>query len=492
MFSDADVLKLVKQAIDTAFLKFKAGHYQDAEVILAQTLKVSPANTQALQLLGLVKHNTGQFADAIGLFKRSLELEPDNPENYNNLGLCYSGIGQFDEAISSLQRAIELEPNTACFYSNLGLQYRHKDDLELATQSFQKSLAIAETETTWGMLGGCYGEKLELDKAEECFKKAIAIRPSFAGAHIDLANVYHLKGRWKEAWKEYEWRHEVFEQLKVWQHLYDQDKLWRGEPLNNKKIIVYGEQGHGDTIHFYRYAKLMSDLRIDVTVHCAKELAPLFESRTKLFVGDPLAISREDLPEHDYHCSLMSLPYLLENVAIPTEPYLQWPSKIVLDTYSDFFKIGIVWAGNPQHPNDARRSCRLANFRGIYDIPNIKLFSLVKDVRPRMYRFKSAPVDLAEGSDDLKIVDMAPLMETFADTAAIINSLDLVISVDTAVLHLAGAMGKPAYGLLPWNCDWRWSLTGDTPVWYPSVRLFRQKRPGDWASVFSAVERKLK
>lgn len=487
MFSDADISNLVKQAIDTAFKKFQAGHYLDAEVVLVQTLKVSPNNTQALQLLGLVKHNMGQFADAIGLFKRSLEIEPENPENYNNIGLCYSGVGQFDEAISALHKAIELNP-CACFYSNLGLQYRHKEDLDRAIQSFQKALALSETETTWGMLGGCYGEKLQLEEAEECFKKAIAIKPSFAGAHVDLANVYHLQGRWDEAWKEYEWRHEVFEQLKVWKTLYDVDKLWRGEPLNGKKILIHHEQGQGDTINFFRYVKLLDG---DVTVHCTKELAPLLERYVKVFVAEPTEISTAQLPEHDCHCSIMSLPYLLRG-PIPSEPYLEAPHKIALDTYSDFFKIGIVWAGNPQHPNDARRSCRLANFRGIHDIPNVKLFSLVKDVRPRMYRFKPDPVDLTEGSNDMKIVDMAPLMDNFADTAAIIDSLDLVVSVDTAALHLAGAMGKPAYALLPWNCDWRWSQTGDTTVWYLSVRIIRQDRPGDWTSVFSNLERKLK
>jgi len=489
MFSKADVSKLVHQAIDAAFNKFKAGHYQDAEVILAQTLKVSPENTQALQLLGLVKHNTGQFADAVGFFNRSLEIEPDNPENYNNLGLCYSGIGKFDEAITNLKKAIELNPDCACFYSNLGLQYRHKEDLDAAVQCFQKSLAISETETTWGMLGGCYGEKLELEEAERCFKKALSIKPSFAGAHVDLANVYHLQGRWEEAWKEYEWRHEVFEQLKIWKLLYDQEKLWRGEPLDGKRILVHGEQGHGDTINFLRYVK---SLKGDVTVHCAEELAPLLESHVKVFVGDPTVISREELPEHDCHCSLMSLPYLLRDVPISTEPYLKTARKIDLSTYSDFFKIGIVWAGNPQHPNDARRSCRLANFHGVHDIPGIKLFSLVKDVRPRIYRLKSDPIDLTEGSGDMKIVDMAPLMGNFEDTAAIINSLDLIVSVDTAVLHLAGAMGKPAYALLPWNCDWRWSQTGDKTVWYPSVRIFRQERPGDWTSVFLQVEKGLK
>jgi hypothetical protein len=209
-----------------------------------------------------------------------------------------------------------------------------------------------------------------------------------------------------------------------------------------------------------------------------------------VYTADPLKITKEDLPPHDCHCSIMSLPYLLGK-RIPTERYLVSLKQIDLGGYSDSFKIGIVWAGNPQHPNDAKRSCRLANFRGIHDLPSVKLFSLVKDTRPRIYRLNPNPIDLTDGTDDMKIVDMAPLMNTFADTAAIINSLDLVISVDTAVLHLAGAMGKPTWALLPWSCDWRWLQSGNETIWYPSVRIFRQTQPGDWNSVFSQLEKEI-
>lgn len=504
MFSDADILKLINKATDAAFVKFKAGHHQDAEVILAQTLKVHPTNLHALQLMGLVKHATGQFDTAIDIFNKTLEIEPENSENYNNLGLCYSNTGQYDKAIDMLRKAIELNPSCAYFHNNLGLQYRHKDNIDAAIQSFQNALAISESDISWGMLGGCYGEKLELYEAEKCFKKALEINPKFAGAHVDLANVYHLQGHWDKAWPEYEWRTEVFEQLKVWKTLYDPAKQWKGESLAGKKIIVYGEQGCGDTIQFYRFMRYLKTLpeygpneQSHVTLHCDAALGPLFQGYMQRTVMGVDAIitapptSMSWVPDHDYHCSLLSLPYWLKGFPIPTERYLVTLREIDLGTYSDFFKIGIVWAGNPQHPNDARRSCPLAHFRGIHNIPGVKLFSLVKDTRPRMYRFNPNPVDLAEGTGDMKIVDMAPLMNTFEDTAAIINSLDLVISVDTAVLHLAGAMGKRTWALLPRNCDWRWLQTGEETVWYPSVRIFRQSHEKDWRTVFSLLEREI-
>jgi len=487
MFTEDDVLKLIEKAIEAAFKKFKAGCYQDAEIILNQTIKVFPTEIHALQLMGLVKHNLGKFTEAIDIFNKTIEIAPNDPENYNNIGLCYSNNGKYDAAIEMLKKAIELNPTCAYMHSNLGLQHRNINNLDSAIECFQKSLSIEESDLTWGMLGGCYGEKRHLDDAERCFKKSIEINPNFAGGHVDLANVYHLKGEWDKAWEEYEWRYEVFEQLKVWKNLYDPSKTWNGEPLDGKTIIVHGEQGHGDTIQFFRY---IHHLKARVILHCSNDLASIFAGHVdEIYTNEPSETKTEQLPVHDYHCSILSLPYLLKLKAIP--PFsLKIDKSINLDGYSNLMKIGIVWAGNPQHPNDANRSCHLKHFREIHDIPGVKLFSLVKDIRPRIYRFNANPIDLTEETEDMKIVDMAPMMETFRDTAEVINSLDLVITVDTSVLHLAGSMGKPTWALLPWTCDWRWG-SGEETIWYPSVRIFRQPSKGDWQSVFSNIKKEI-
>lgn len=493
MFTEDEILKLIEQAKDAALKKFKKGHYQDAEVILGQTLKVLgvvglPNETQTLQLMGLIKHNLGKFADAIDIFNKTIEIEPNNPENYNNIGLCYSNNGKYDTAIEMIQKAIALNPRCAYMHSNLGLQYRNINDLDAAIKCFQTSLSIEESELTWGMLGGCYGEKRDLNEAERCFKRSIEINPDFAGGHVDLANVYHLKGEWDKAWEEYEWRHEVFEQLKVWQTLYDPAKKWTGQPLEGKTIIVHGEQGHGDTIQFFRYIQYLKNAH--VILHCSGDLEDIFSGHIDMiYTKEPSEIKTEQLPVHDYHCSILSLPYLLKLKEAP--PFLLKIKKSInLDCYSNSFKIGIVWAGNPQHPNDINRSCHLKYFQEIQDIPGVKLFSLVKDTRPRIYRFNPNPIDLTEGTENMKIVDMSPVMTTFGNTAEIINSLDLVITVDTSVLHLAGSMGKSTWALLPWNCDWRWG-TGEETMWYPSVRIFRQPSKGDWHSVFSNIKKEI-
>jgi hypothetical protein len=188
----------------------------------------------------------------------------------------------------------------------------------------------------------------------------------------------------------------------------------------------------------------------------------------------------------------MSLPHILNLDYIPNEPYIFISEKIKIEKYNDKIKIGIVWAGNPEHSNDRKRSCELKMFKGIHDLNNVKLFSLMKDTRKRAYNDQNKPIDLTEGSENMQIVDFSEQIKSFHDTALIINSLDIIIGVDTSVLHLAGAMGKPCCLLLSKNNDWRWKSEGETTIWYPSMKLFRQEKNGDWSSVFEKVEKYIK
>jgi hypothetical protein len=442
--------------------------------------------------MGLIQHRIGRYQDALDCFNKSLETEPNNIENLNNAALCLSNMGRFKEAIALLKKAIGLDKDAAYLFSNLGLQYRQADDLESAILMFKIALELKEDAKAWTMLGGCYGDLRNFSEAKECFEKAVTLDWDFAPPHIDLAHLYHLTGRTREGWIEYEWRDKVYDQLKIWDMIYDPVKKWSGQP--GKTIMVHTEQGSGDAIHFARYLPFIEG---KVIVHCSEALAPLFK-QYETYTVDPVTIPirmAQDpnfkLPQHDWHCSIMSLPYLLYEPPAPTS-YLTVDKKISLSDYSDYFKVGIAWAGNPQHPNDSYRSCYLKWFEPISQIKGVKLFSLVKDTRPRAYRFNPTPIDLAEGAENMRVVDMAPMMETFEDTAAIINELDLVISVDTVVLHLAGALGKPVWGLLPWNNDWRWGLDSDKTIWYESMVLFRQSKKGDWKPVFEQITNKLK
>lgn len=484
MFSEDDILKLIEEAKNTALEKFQNKSYYEAEIILEQLLKINPDNLEALQLYGLTKYSLGNYSESLKIFDRAINLEPNNAENYNNKGLCYSGLGNYDNAISALRYAIKLSPQSAFLYSNLGLQYRHNHEHKKAILCLKKALNLNENEIAWSMLGGCYGELQELDKAEQCFLNALKLNPNFPPAHVDLANVYFTQGKYEDGWKEYEWRFEVFHQLKVWKTLYNDSKRWKGESLENKTIIIHSEQGHGDCIHYFRYIPFIKAKKI--ILHCAKEMKALFENHVdEIYVDDPKNCSK--IPHYDYCASILSLPHIMKMKEIPPLKFAI-SKKIDLSEYKNFYKIGIVWAGNPQHPNDSKRSCKLAFFKDIHDIPGVKLFSLVKDTRPRAYRFSQEPIDLTADADEMKIVNMEPMMDSFADTAAIIEALDIVISVDTSVLHLAGSLNKETYGLLPFNCDWRWGLSGHQTAWYPSMTLVRQTQPNDWKSVFDQIK----
>lgn len=490
MFSSQEIENLMNQAFEVSFQKFHDKKFQEANLILSQALKINPDNNRIIQLLALTQYALGDFNSAIINFQKSLKQYPDDAENLNNLGLCYSGLGQFDEAINCIKKSLKLKP-TSSVYSNLGLQYKHKKNYKKAISLFHKSLSLKSDASTWGMLGGCYGDLRELDEAKKCFLTALEINPNFAQAHLDLSHVYQLQGEYDKSWNEYQWRFEVFEQLKVWKEIYEPDKLWTGQSLEKKRIIIHGEQGHGDCIHFFRYLKFLNGYKI---IHCSQALKTLFEPYVdEIYTVDPTLVrnNKLDLPQHDYHCSIMSLPHILNNPVIPNDPYIECDKKLDLQDYTNYFKIGIVWAGNPQHPNDCNRSCKLNLFKEIHDLPNVKLFSLMKDLRPRAYRFHPEPIDLTENTENMRIVDMSSHIDSFKDTATIINSLDLVITVDSAILHLCGSMGKKTWALIPWNNDWRWGLNSKKTIWYPSVTLFRQKKLGNWKDVFEKMNKKL-
>ena len=501
MFTEEQINTLKSQAIKLLQKKFSENNDKEAEILAHQLLKVDEGNVQVIQLLGLIKYRSGDHQQAIEYFEKAISLNPENYENYNNMGLCLSSMGKYQEAIDVLLKALDRNSNLNFVYSNLGLQYRNNKNIGKAIECYKKSIEIEPTPEAWGMLGGCYGELRNLDEAESCFKKSIELDPNHAASHVDLASIYQLRGEWSKSWPEYEWRFKLYEQTKFWEKIYDPSTKWDGKSdIRNKKIIIHSEQGTGDMIHFFRYIKFVKEKGAYVILHCWDSLKNLLEPYVdEIYVKDPSEIpiftvrtSDFEIPKYDYQCSIMSLPYLLNLDYIPKAPYLDCTSQFNTNDYKDYFKIGIVWAGNPQHPNDSTRSCYLKNFKAIHDLPNVKLFNLQKDMRPRMYRFQESPIDLTEGTEDMKIVDVSEYQTDFEKTAAIIKSMDLIITVDTAILHLAGALGKQTFALISALGDWRWKVQGENNDWYDSVILFRQEKLNQWQDVFLDVTKKVK
>lgn len=490
-----------------------------AQIVLKQLLKCDPEHLEGLQLLGLCKHRLGENAEAVEVIQTALELNPESADNWNNLGLAYAGLGEHKRAIDSIVKAIELNPEQYLFKNNLALQYRIIGDHQKAIELLKEAIGYQEQPQLWLNLGGIYGEMKMIDEAIDCFKKAISLNPKYAAAYVDLAFGYHLKGDWKKGFSFYEWRFYYYPQMTYYLNSYDMSKFLHDEnDLKDKTILIYGEQGLGDIIQFARFCPKLKDHGARVIVHCPANL----EALIKRVPGVDDTTTRDivnkkgpELPEYDYQISMMSLPNVLQIDRIDGKAYIKAASdsfkQHMEEKYPNEFKVGVVWAGSPAHPHDKKRSIPLKNFKNLQNIPGVRLFSLQLDLRKRQYgvtfrqvdaNSKNDPlldkfhkedgiVDYQEGCDDMKLVDLTKMIKTFDDTSAILNGLDLIICCDTAVGHLAGAMGIPVWMMIPYNPDWRWGLSGDTTDWYDSMRLFRQEKRDDWSAPFKKAEEKL-
>jgi hypothetical protein len=242
---------------------------------------------------------------------------------------------------------------------------------------------------------------------------------------------------------------------------------------------LYCEQGIGDLIQFFRFIPLLKDKNICIAV--PESLQSLIKQNIDATIKT--VFSPE---EYDYHCSMISLPFLLGDNEYHAVAYLHCEKKANLENYSEL-KIGIAWAGNPQHPGDRTRSCKLEYFKKLQDIPNVKLFSLQKETSPRKYMGEQKEIDLTANCEGMGVVDLSAFINNFEDTASFINAMDLVISVDTSILHLAGALGKKTWALIPYNPDWRWGIESDTTQWYQNMKLYRQGNSSDWNDVFAKI-----
>lgn len=494
-----------------------------AEIILKQLLRCDPEHLSGLQLMGLCKHRMGENAEAVEIIQTVIELDPSNSDNYNNLGLAYGGLGEYDRAIEVMKKAIELNPDQFLFKNNLALQYRSVGNYEMAVRTLKEGLVQKEQQQLWLNLGGIYGEMRDIEEAKKCFENALKIDPEYPAAHVDMAFTHYLLGDWKNGFKEHEWRFWYYPQMQFYQKAYDPEKWWTGQPFaKGSRFLIYGEQGMGDTIQFVRYVKYLKAMGAHVTIHCS----PNLDSLVKRIEGVDATNNRDivndtgdPFPEYDYQFSLMSFPHLLQKMPdeIGGKPYITPITdkfqEYMKKEYGETFNIGIVWAGSASHPHDKKRSIPLKHFKPLQEIPGVKLFNLQLELRARQYgvSYRSSAtqkinfddplnekfhagkeiVDYCEGCDDIKLTDLTSMIQNFEDTAAILAGLDMVITCDTAVAHLAGAMGVKTWIALPYNPDWRWLIQGDTTVWYDSVRLYRQPERDDWTTVFAKIEKDL-
>jgi tetratricopeptide (TPR) repeat protein len=459
--------------------RFKNCHGAIASNSRASAEPKSPAAEQAEKLKkALTLHEKGDSIGAEALYRDMLAVDPDHAVAQHFLGVIHYQRRELSSALPLLERSVAASPGEPEFQNNLGLALAAADRESAAIAAYRSALAIAPDHAlAWNNLGLTLQATNDVHGALDAFRRAVALKPDFAHAHWNLALALLLDGQYAQGWREYDWRL-VLPELGRGRHAYS-GAAWDGHAPAGKTLLLYAEQGLGDAIQFARYATLLANAGARTIIHCVDALKPLLA--TVPGVG-AVVVNGEPLPSYDAHCPLLSLPRIFET-SVETIPgprsYMsvshthRAAAQARIDARRGKMNVGLAWAGSKEHSNDRNRSCALNVLEPLFALKDIAWFSLQQ----------------GEASQDLKALDHpqrvvalepgTPLL----DTAALISELDLVISVDTSIAHLAGALGKPCWLMLPFAPDWRWLLARSDTPWYPATTLYRQPRPRDWPSV---------
>ncbi|MEX2616702.1 MAG: tetratricopeptide repeat protein [Alphaproteobacteria bacterium] len=487
---------------DRALAEHRAGRLEAAAAGYRRILDRNPEHPDACHLLGLTLHQRGENALAAELIKQALRLNPGVANYHNSLGLALRGLGEQEGALRAFERAIAIDPDDADAQNNYGLTLGDRRCYAEAVGPLRRALAIrpdypaaqnnlgrilvwlgeydeairllraaCATEGAnpnyWNSLGVALRESGDPEAALTAFEKALARDPSLIDAHVNRAHIWLAAGDFARGWREHEWRlrHPRFRQRMA-------DRYWTGGDIDGRTILIWVEQGFGDAIQFIRYAPQVAARGARVIVECPDSLSALFSGVD----GVSATVRPGDAVAYDVHAPLMSLPLLLAEEP-EAMPYLRAPS-VSKSVDRAVRRIGLVWAGNPDHANDRNRSHPLAAFAPLVPAAgsDTEFFALQMGV--------AADDDPPDGMI-LRWPDRP--FRNFSETAAAVAALDLVISVDTSVAHLAGAMGRDVWVVLPPNPDWRWGGAGDTSPWYGNMRLLRQ----EWGESRDALFRRL-
>jgi tetratricopeptide (TPR) repeat protein len=513
--TDADIKPMLQQAV----LHFRNGRLAEAKALLQEVLDIRPAHADVLNLLGIIACRAEDYQDAAVLFGRAITLRPGDAQCFSNRGIALKELGRLDAAIMSFDRAIAINPSFAeAYYNrgialqrmarfdeaaasyrsaiackpdhaqahcNLGNALRHLNRMEAAIASYDKAIAAnPRYAEAFFNRGNTLRDLAQPNAAIASFDHAIAIRPDYAEAHWNKSLALLLNGDFANGWKLYEWRLKKPDTRRY--HRAFAQPAWDGtQPLRGKTILLHAEQGLGDTIQFCRYATQVARLGARVILDVPKTLAELLKSLD----GVAEVVGGTASPQFDLHCPLPSLPLAFgtDAASIPCSgKYLasdagtrrHWAGRLGPARRR---RIGIAWSGSAMHDNDRNRSIALAEV--LAHLPGgVEYVSLQKEIRDSDRAALDARPDIRHFGEELW---------DFSDTAALCELMDLVISVDTSVAHLAGALGVPTRVLLPSVPDWRWMLEREDSPWYASMALLRQDRAGDWSGVFARLKAEL-
>ncbi len=425
--------------------------WKPAEESYRSAIEIRPDYLKAVINLGNVLRAQERLADAVVEFRRATQIDRDHSKAHLNLGTTLRDVGQYDEALESIHRALAIEPNLAEAHNNLG--------------------TILQAHARY-------------DEALACYERALTLDPQLPEAHFSRATFRLRQGDFQRGFTEYEWRWKCtgFREGRF------VEPCWDGAPLDGRAILLYAEQGLGDTLQFVRFAAIVKQRGGTVIVECQE---PLMKILARCPAIDRLVAAGSALPRFDVQAPLLSLPSILKPSieTVSPGPYLfadealtsQWRDRLAIHRG---FRVGICWQGNPKNLFDAQRSFALAQLGPVGNLDGVRLVSLQKgDACQQIVDCPFEVIDLGAQLDEAT--------GPFMDTAAVIQNLDLVITSDTAVAHLAGALGAKVWLALSAHCDWRWLLDREDSPWYPTARLFRQQQLGDWTLVFERMAEQL-
>lgn len=519
-----------KNQIESAIKLHQSGQLIQTERLCRQLLRKYPNTPIIISLLGASLQAQGESKKALQCFNKVLRLEPNNAEVHYNRAVILQSQHLSKDALQGYEKAIEINPEYAPAYLNIGMQYKILDQPNKSIINFKKAIEInhnyleahinlgnvlkeqgnfpqaienyssairinPNSSHSYNNLGATLHKIGELKKANINFNKAIEINPDYVNAHFNLGLLHLLQGDFKNGWKEYEYRYRKTNYTYPAKLDISKPK-WDGSSLKEKTLLIYHEQGLGDTIQFSRYISDINRNNGSIIFIIQDTLADLYRHRDSGWDQyiDQIISTNEHIPDYDFHISLMSLPYILnidvKHISNQDAPYIKvpqkdvekWKIKINNECKKNTLRVGISWQGSPTNINDRNRSIELQHFLDILNIENVKFFSLQKNTGQKQ---------IVKNSLSQKIVDWSNDFNQFTDTSALIQNLDLVISVDTSIAHISGSMGKPTWVLLEKIPDFRWMLDRKDSPWYPAIKLFRQQNQGDWQTVISEVKKEL-
>jgi tetratricopeptide (TPR) repeat protein len=467
------------------------GQPQEAIASYRRAIELKPDHYPALMNLGCLLLDM-KPEEALVLFERARQVRPDSAEAIVNVGFALVHVDRYEEAEATFRTALALRPDFADAHSGVGMALSKQERHEEAIVCHRQALALRpQYAEAFHNLGVSLGKLGHVEEAIAAHREAVRCQPNGPEPHGSLASNYLLLGRYPEGWREYEWRW----RCRIFRGATRSfaQPLWDGGPLDGRTILLYTEQGLGDILQFIRYAPLVKARGGTVLVECPPAMHALL---SRCLGIDRLLARGTPLPPFDVQAPLLSVPGIVGTTVdtIPADvPYLFVPDDLVEHWRRELqsiegLKVGISWRGNARNPYDRYRSLRLEQLEPLAQVPGVRLINLQKGA--------GTAEELRQAAERVPVLDLGDRLDresgAFLDSGAVMKNLDLVISADTAPAHLAGGLAVPFWVALPFAAEWRWLLDREDSPWYPTARLFRQPRPGDWGTVIARMAQALR